>query len=243
MHDGTGGSDAGRLGWTAWTAEKHADAEVACQRAWDTFTPGGSVTVATLLKFAQSDGWSDPVARRDPTVDTDRRRPPPDEQPTAQPEPDEDWPTPQPITSELKPVPAFEPAKMLPEPLATWVHQQAYSMACPPEFIAVPVLVTLGSLIGTRCAVKPKRHDDWIEVPNLWGAVVGPPGSKKSPALSVAFGPLNHLITLAMKDHQQDLENHRIEKAVYDAETKILEGNLKPAIKKGGDAKAEAVPR
>ncbi|SEP47896.1 Primase C terminal 2 (PriCT-2) [Rhodospirillales bacterium URHD0017] len=66
VHDGTGGSLAGRLAWTAWTAEKHADAENSCCRAWDTFTPGGSITVATLFKFAREDGWHDQALRRDP---------------------------------------------------------------------------------------------------------------------------------------------------------------------------------
>jgi len=67
-------------------------------------------------------------------------------------------------------------------------------MPCPPDFIAAAVLVALGSIIGARCAIKPKSNDDWLVVPNLLGGIVGDPSTKKSPAWSVALKPMDHLI-------------------------------------------------
>ena len=55
-------------------------------------------------------------------------------------------------------------------------------MQCPIEFLAVGAMVAAGSVVGNRIGVQPKKHDTgWIEVPNLWGAVVGRPGVMKSP--------------------------------------------------------------
>jgi putative DNA primase/helicase len=69
----------------------------------------------------------------------------------------------------------------------------AHRMQCPADFPAVAALVALSSLIGARAVIQPKARDDWQVVPNLWGAVVGRPGVKKSPALGEALKPLHRL--------------------------------------------------
>ncbi|MBH9553332.1 YfjI family protein [Inhella gelatinilytica] len=66
-------------------------------------------------------------------------------------------------------------------------------MQCPPDFVAVGVIVALSSLIGARAVVAPKERDDWRVTPNLWGLVVGRPGVMKSPALSEALAPIKRL--------------------------------------------------
>jgi putative DNA primase/helicase len=102
------------------------------------------------------------------------------------------WPEPTPLPNALPPVDAFD-AELLPVTLRAWVMDIAHRMQCPADFPAVAALVALSSLIGARAVVQPKARDDWQVVPNLWGAVVGRPGVKKSPALSEALKPLNRL--------------------------------------------------
>src|SRR5207245_2202641 len=68
----------------------------------------------------------------------------------------------------------------------------AASRPCPPEFVAVPLLGLAGSAAGTARELELKP--DWREGPNLFAAVVGDPGSKKSPALRLARAPLDALI-------------------------------------------------
>ena len=102
------------------------------------------------------------------------------------------WPEPTPLPNALPPVDPFD-AELLPVALRGWVMDIAHRMQCPADFPAVSALVALSSLIGARVVVQPKARDDWQVVPNLWGAVVGRPGVKKSPALSEALKPLNRL--------------------------------------------------
>lgn len=102
------------------------------------------------------------------------------------------WPEPTPLPDGLPPVHSFD-AELLPEALRAWVMDIAHRMQCPPDFPAVAALIALSSLIGARAVIQPKVRDDWQVVPNLWGAVVGRPGVKKSPALSEALKPLNRL--------------------------------------------------
>lgn len=103
-----------------------------------------------------------------------------------------DWPEPTALPDSLPPVAPFD-AELLPLALRPWVMDIAHRMQCPPDFPAVASLVALSSLIGARAVVQPKARDNWQVVPNLWGAVVGRPGVKKSPALSEALKPLSQL--------------------------------------------------
>lgn len=112
-----------------------------------------------------------------------------------------DWPVPTPLPNALPPVDPFD-AELLPVALRGWVMDIAHRMQCPPDFPAVAALVALSSLIGARAVIQPKAFDDWQVVPNLWGAVVGRPGVKKSPALGEALRPLNRLQANEIELHQ-----------------------------------------
>ena len=104
----------------------------------------------------------------------------------------EAWPEPSPLPDALPPVQAFD-AELLPWALRGWVTDIAHRMQCPVDFPAVSALVAISSLIGARAVVQPKERDDWQVVPNLWGALIGRAGVKKSPALGEALKPLNRL--------------------------------------------------
>ncbi len=93
------------------------------------------------------------------------------------------WPEPQPVPRGRPPVPAL-PGALLPGALAPWVADVAERVQCPPDFVAMGVLVAAAAVIGRKVAIRPKRQDDWAVVPNLWGLAVGPPGMMKSPALA-----------------------------------------------------------
>ncbi len=94
----------------------------------------------------------------------------------------EAWPEPEPIRTELLPVEELRES-MIPEPLLPMCQDIAYRMSVPLDFIAVPLIVVIGSVIGTGCRIKPKRKDDWSITPNLWAALIGNPSVLKSPAL------------------------------------------------------------
>ena len=120
------------------------------------------------------------------------------------------WPEPTPLPNGLPPVDHFD-AALLPVALRGWVMDIAHRMQCPADFPAVAALVALSSLIGARAVVRPKARDDWQVVPNLWGAVVGRPGVKKSPALSEALKPLHRLQAAEFELHMADHEAWKLD--------------------------------
>ncbi|MDE2174173.1 MAG: DUF3987 domain-containing protein [Betaproteobacteria bacterium] len=103
---------------------------------------------------------------------------------------------PAPLPGELLPVEPFDYAS-LPDALRPWVADIVQRMSCPPDFVAVPVMVALGAVIGRKIAVRPQQFTDWTVIPNLWGLVIGRPGAMKSPAMSQATAPLKRLAARA----------------------------------------------
>ncbi len=141
------------------------------------------------------------------------------------------WPDPLPIDGELLPVQQFNADVLLPPILRDWVMDNANRMPCPPDYIAVAAIASLGSVIGARCVVKPKRFDDWAVVPNLWGGIVGLPSAKKSPAINAALKPLDYLIATAKKRYEAELAVYEKEQMIRDFRKEDMKNKLKNAVK------------
>ena len=143
-----------------------------------------------------------------------------------------DWPEPRAIPDGLPPVPAFDES-LLPEALRPWLSDVAERTQCPPEYAAVGALVALGAVVGRSCAIRPKRYDDWTIVPNLWGAVVGPPSSMKSPALTEALRPVLQLAAEALEEHRRRIEAHPSVIAEAKARRAVVELKMRKAAQSG----------
>ncbi len=139
------------------------------------------------------------------------------------------WPEPRPIKADLPPAPAFDAHLLMPPVLADFVLDEADRMPCAPDFIAAALVVALGSLIGARCAIKPKRRDDWIITPNLFGGVVGDPSSKKTPATSIPLRFLDRLQAAEAELHAEAMKVHAAELAAFDAQQTAIKGAMKKA--------------
>src|SRR6266542_3392032 len=139
------------------------------------------------------------------------------------------WPEPQPVPRGRPPVPAL-PGALLPGALAPWVADVAERVQCPPDFVAVGVLVAAAAVLGRKVAIRPQRQDDWAVVPNLWGLAVGPPGMMKSPALAEALRPLHRLVTDAQAQYEEQILTHQFRLAETKARRQDLARRLRAAV-------------
>jgi hypothetical protein len=96
------------------------------------------------------------------------------------------WETPIPLTQAAK-VDSF-PLDVFPRPLEQFAAEVAWAKNCPSDYAAVPMLVVAGAAIGASRSLRIK--DGWFERPSLFAAVIGPPGSTKTPALHDAATPV-----------------------------------------------------
>jgi Protein of unknown function (DUF3987)/Toprim domain len=80
------------------------------------------------------------------------------------------------------------PIDILPASLAEFVQDVAAAKNCPVDFVAAPLMAIAGGAIGARRALEIKPG--WAERPLLYMAVVGEPGSGKTPSLNAAARPV-----------------------------------------------------
>jgi len=148
------------------------------------------------------------------------------------------WPTPKPLPNGLARVAQFS-LEFLPDRLSPWVGDIADRLQCPPDYVAVGAMVSLGALIGRRIAIKPQLKTDWTEIPNLWGGFIGRPGALKSPAMGEALKPIHHLEAEAAKDNELARQAYEAGLAAFKLRQEVARALAKTKLKKDGDAKIE----
>jgi putative DNA primase/helicase len=101
------------------------------------------------------------------------------------------------------------PVGTLPVATRRFVKEAAAAIGCPPEMIAVPLLGTLSAGIGASREVQLKRG--WREGATLYLAVVGRPGSKKTPADKAATAPAWERQTELTRKYRKELKEYEDE--------------------------------
>lgn len=149
------------------------------------------------------------------------------------------WPEPQPLPDAMPAVLPFEPS-LLPGHLRAWIEDITERVQCPIDYPAVGAIVGLAAIVGRKVGLRPKRQDDWLVVPNLWGAVIGRPGVMKSPALSEVLKPLKRLEIESKEEYENALQNFATAKRVEELQQKEHDKEIAKVLRDGGDALAKA---
>jgi Protein of unknown function (DUF3987)/NrS-1 polymerase HBD domain len=131
-----------------------------------------------------------------------------------------------PLDVKLAPVLPFKKS-FLPEPYQDWAVDIAERMQVPLEFVGVPILCVVASVLGRKVGLRPKEHDSWTVYSVLWGMVVGTPGVLKSPALNEVISMLRKLEMQAadiyerqQKDRAHEIARNKILDSINKAEAK-----------------------
>lgn len=147
-----------------------------------------------------------------------------------------------PLKTELLPVEKFT-RKLLPPSLVPWVADIVERVQCPPDFVGVTAVTALGSVIGRKAAIYPKRQDDWMVIPNIWGALIGRPSSMKTPAMREGLKPIKRLIVLAREEHKDTLDDYEVDNIVADTTRQTLETKVREEAKKPSNSDNVAVAK
>lgn len=171
--------DVGRGVWLEWSATSAKFDPADAARTWDSFAPT-KTGYRAVFNEARRQGWVNP--KKQSTLQG---------QPSC--EIEFAWPVPLKLPAALNAIKPLDPVA-IPDALRAWALDGAHRLQCPIEYLVMPALASAGSVIGNRVGILPKQYDDsWIVFPVMWGAVVGPPGSMKTPTLNAAIEPLRQM--------------------------------------------------
>lgn len=207
--------------WDMWASKSPKFQQGICTQKWKTFN-GNRIGLGTVFHFAKQYGFSFPTGsahgeQKTSTVSAHLSAPA-----TLW-----DWPDPKEIRTELSPITPMS-REMIPEPIREWVWDTAYRMQCPPEGVAVAAIVAISGVIGAGCAMRPKSKDDWMVIPNLWGALIGRPGViLKSPALKAVMAAVYRLEDAASTAHRQASKGYEADAEVYKARQASIKNDMK----------------
>lgn len=130
------------------------------------------------------------------------------------------------VPSEAKAVPAPAlaafPTSVLPPSMRGLIRSAEASMLVPAEFIAVPMLVLAGTVIGNSWEIELKGG--WREGPNLYAAIVGDPGSKKTPSMKLALRAIHQIQERLHGDYRAAKAAHEEEMALWERTPKKERG-------------------
>jgi hypothetical protein len=149
-----------------------------------------------------------------------------------------EWGQPGSLATQLLPVPTLEP-EMIPEPFRLWLIDIAERGCFPIEYGAACAIVMLSGVVGRRLGIRPKREDDWLAVPNLWGAIVGHSGVQKSPPVREAMWPVRKIKAMIQKDHEQAMADFEAARIVAQVEQAVAKVRIRKSAEKGWTRKEE----
>jgi hypothetical protein len=108
------------------------------------------------------------------------------------------------------------PTELLPEPLRSLVRTGSAATGCDPAHIAVPLLCGLAGAIGTTHRIRLKRR--WTEPAGIWGAVVAPSGTQKSPGFDLALSAMRRAQDEALRHYASERAEWEMADALHEVE-------------------------
>lgn len=106
------------------------------------------------------------------------------------------------------------PVAALPKAVSRLVEESARAIGCDEAFVALPLLATLGSAIGTTRRVELKPG--WRVLPIVWAVTVAESGSAKSPAADVSLDHVREREDRLQEEYLSALSTYEVELEDYE---------------------------
>lgn len=135
----------------------------------------------------------------------------------------------------LKEVKKFDVDNFLPDELKDFVKDVSRRLCVPADFVAIPLIIGISSLIAGKATIKPKQNDDFCVFPNLWGGLIANPSTRKTPSLKEAIFFFSILEKAAQEDYEIRSGDYEQKLREYKMRSKYLENKYSQLIKENKD--------
>lgn len=124
--------------------------------------------------------------------------------------------------------------------LGEWAITKAEGSSTAVDYVVVPLLSLAGAMLANvRWALAGSQ---WMEPPLLWAAIVGPPSSGKSPAMSSVVDLVREAESRMGADHAGCLRDFEIKKLIAASLRERWEADVRKACADGGTQAAPLKP-
>jgi hypothetical protein len=148
-----------------------------------------------------------------------------------------DWGLPIPLRNPLPPM----NTNLIPDKWREWCLINAENTGVSPYPIFLQALVGLSSLLGNKVTIKPKKHDEYTQYPNIWACIIAPPGSKKTQVSDIALYPLHQVVKIIEQKKRENKKAKAQEIAKMENEREELESRIKRIRRQEPDKISEIV--
>lgn len=122
------------------------------------------------------------------------------------------------------------PVDALPEPVRTFVIQEALALGCDEALLVLPALSVMASLIGNSRVIRLKRT--WTEPSVIWTGVVSDSGTLKSPAQNLIVAPIRKVQRRLIQEYREAMLEYEQELAKWEKAKKSNKENPGPRPEK-----------
>jgi putative DNA primase/helicase len=88
-------------------------------------------------------------------------------------------------------------------------------------------IALFSGVVGRRCTIRPKALDSWTVTPNLWGAIVAPPGFMKTPIFKELRKATNQIETILKKENKEAFCKYETDKMEHAILKKAAQDSFK----------------
>lgn len=138
----------------------------------------------------------------------------------------EEHPQPQPIKKPLPDVEVLD-SNLLPDGLKGWLVDIAYRKQVPLDLPVATAITLVSGLIGSRIGIKPKKYDDWLVIPNLWGMIVASPSMMKTPVINDVSKPAKKLEEEADRTYKAECKKFAVATEIRKTQIEGIKGKIK----------------
>lgn len=128
----------------------------------------------------------------------------------------------EPIPLPKKEVTPF-PLEVFPATLQKVLTEYANSIGCPIDYLALPLIVAAGVAIGNSRIIEIKKG--WVEGARVFAAVVGKPGSRKSPASRAILMTIYKIQEEMADEYEQRRDEYKKDLNTYEGELRVWRGS------------------
>ncbi len=121
------------------------------------------------------------------------------------------------------------PSDAFPSEVQTFIEEVSKALPCPADYVGLGLIIAAGSVLGKVRQIRLKKT--WVERASFYGAIIGPPGSLKSPAINAVIAPIKRMEQQYKEEFSEKESQWKQDIVVWKTANRLYQSDLKESLK------------